>query len=160
MNTLSQATVVAFESSERRHFQFQTIQFTVSSKFAAWLYSHHLPNAHHCLQWLLQKVRLLRPAKQRLVILDSLSGVLRPGVLTLLLGPPGCGKSTLLKALSGALSSSLQVPCRSSCICSEEADAPLYMNVLVNYLQYQRQKAILQKKSTCQGPKFNSAVEF
>ncbi len=37
--------------------------------------------------------------------------VLKPGRLTLLLGPPGSGKSTLLKAIGGKLSNtSLQVP--------------------------------------------------
>ncbi|KAL6781025.1 hypothetical protein ACKKBG_A09460 [Auxenochlorella protothecoides x Auxenochlorella symbiontica] len=34
-------------------------------------------------------------------IIDNVSGVLRPGVLTLLLGPPGSGKTTLLKTLAG-----------------------------------------------------------
>jgi energy-coupling factor transporter ATP-binding protein EcfA2 len=37
----------------------------------------------------------------KLTILDGLSGVLRPGRYTLLLGPPGAGKSVLLKALAG-----------------------------------------------------------
>ncbi|PNW70640.1 hypothetical protein CHLRE_17g728400v5 [Chlamydomonas reinhardtii] len=37
------------------------------------------------------------------VVLDAGSGVLAPGSLTLLLGPPGGGRSTLLKALSGRL---------------------------------------------------------
>lgn len=36
-----------------------------------------------------------------LKILDGLSGVLRPGRMTLLLGPPACGKSTLLRVLAG-----------------------------------------------------------
>ena len=53
------------------------------------------------LQWLLQSLWLLRPAKRKLVILDSISGILKPGRLTLLLGPPSSGKSTLLKALAG-----------------------------------------------------------
>lgn len=35
------------------------------------------------------------------VILDDVSGVLRPGTLTLLLAPPGHGKSALLKTLAG-----------------------------------------------------------
>lgn len=39
----------------------------------------------------------------QLRILDNVSGVLQPGRLTLLLGPPSSGKSTLLKALSGRL---------------------------------------------------------
>jgi ABC-type multidrug transport system ATPase subunit len=36
-------------------------------------------------------------------ILQDMSGVLQPGRMTLLLGPPSSGKSTLLKALSGRL---------------------------------------------------------
>ncbi|CAA0816517.1 ABC transporter G family member 37 [Striga hermonthica] len=42
-------------------------------------------------------------------ILKGVSGVLKPGRITLLLGPPGCGKTTLLKALSGNLDKSLKV---------------------------------------------------
>ena len=34
-------------------------------------------------------------------MLEDVSGVLKPGRLTLLLGPPGAGKSTLLRVLSG-----------------------------------------------------------
>ncbi len=36
-------------------------------------------------------------------ILDAGSGVLRPGRMVLLLGPPGAGRTTLLKALVGQL---------------------------------------------------------
>ncbi|KAL4442124.1 hypothetical protein ABPG77_011385 [Micractinium sp. CCAP 211/92] len=36
-------------------------------------------------------------------ILKDLSGVLRPGTITLLLGPPGAGKTVFLQALSGRL---------------------------------------------------------
>jgi ABC-type multidrug transport system ATPase subunit len=38
-----------------------------------------------------------------MTILDGVSGVLKPGKLTLLLGPPGAGKSVLMQALSGRL---------------------------------------------------------
>ena len=55
------------------------------------------------MQYVLQAAYILRPDKRKLVILDKVSGVLKPGRLTLLLGPPSSGKSTLLKALSGAL---------------------------------------------------------
>lgn len=40
---------------------------------------------------------------QRVPILRNVSSVLRPGRLTLLLGPPGSGKSMLMRALCGQL---------------------------------------------------------
>ncbi|PIA34579.1 hypothetical protein AQUCO_03700102v1 [Aquilegia coerulea] len=42
-------------------------------------------------------------------ILKDVSGNLKPGRMTLLLGPPGCGKTTLLLALSGKLDQSMKV---------------------------------------------------
>ena len=58
----------------------------------------------------LRGARLLRRNVQRLQVLEGCSGVLRPGRLTLLLGPPASGKTSLLKALAGKLdSSSLEV---------------------------------------------------
>ncbi|KXZ55191.1 hypothetical protein GPECTOR_3g336 [Gonium pectorale] len=44
-----------------------------------------------------------KPHSQRRVILDAGSGVLPPGRMCLLLGPPGAGRTTLLRALSGQL---------------------------------------------------------
>ena len=58
------------------------------------------------LQGVLQAVRLMKPNKQQFRILDDVSGYLRPGKITLLLGPPGAGKSTLLNALAGRLQKS------------------------------------------------------
>ena len=55
------------------------------------------------LQGVLQRVRLMPSTKRRVTILHPMSGVLKPGRLTLLLGPPSSGKTTLLKALSGKL---------------------------------------------------------
>ncbi|PIA60791.1 hypothetical protein AQUCO_00300364v1 [Aquilegia coerulea] len=42
-------------------------------------------------------------------ILKDVNGNLKPGRMTLLLGPPGCGKTTLLLALSGKLDQSMKV---------------------------------------------------
>ncbi|KAM4118795.1 hypothetical protein ACJW30_03G009000 [Castanea mollissima] len=44
----------------------------------------------------------------KISIINEVSGILKPGRITLLLGPPGCGKTSLLKALSGTLNQSLK----------------------------------------------------
>ena len=51
----------------------------------------------------LAQVGLWKEKRERLQILDGVSGVLQPSRMTLLLGPPSSGKSTLLKALAGLL---------------------------------------------------------
>lgn len=62
------------------------------------------------LQGLLRRLHLLPQNKQRLTVLHGCSGTLKPGRLTLLLGPPSSGKTTLLRALAGKLAGgSLQV---------------------------------------------------
>lgn len=45
----------------------------------------------------------------KIIIIKDVSDVIKPGRMTLLLGPPGSGKTTLLLALSGKLSHSLKV---------------------------------------------------
>ena len=54
-------------------------------------------------QGVLQKLHIMRSSKKRINILSGLSGTIKPGRLTLLLGPPSSGKTTLLKALAGKL---------------------------------------------------------
>ncbi|XP_076902028.1 pleiotropic drug resistance protein 3-like [Bidens hawaiensis] len=51
----------------------------------------------------------LKSKRAKITILKDVSGVIKPGRMTLLLGPPGCGKTTLLKALSGNLDKSLKM---------------------------------------------------
>ncbi|XVF34334.1 hypothetical protein REPUB_Repub18cG0050800 [Reevesia pubescens] len=50
-----------------------------------------------------------RSHQAKISIINNISGIIKPGRMTLLLGPPGCGKTSLLKALSGNLSKSLNV---------------------------------------------------
>ncbi|KAH9714763.1 ABC transporter G family member 40 [Citrus sinensis] len=57
----------------------------------------------------LNYLHILPSRKQHLTILKDVSGFIKPGRLTLLLGPPASGKTTLLLALAGKLDSSLKV---------------------------------------------------
>ncbi|KDO58224.1 hypothetical protein CISIN_1g000524mg [Citrus sinensis] len=52
---------------------------------------------------------ILPSRKKHLTILKDVSGIIKPGRMTLLLGPPASGKTTLLLALAGKLDSSLKV---------------------------------------------------
>ncbi|XP_024525458.1 ABC transporter G family member 31 [Selaginella moellendorffii] len=51
---------------------------------------------------------ILASKKREIQILKDVSGVVKPGRMMLLLGPPGSGKSTLLRALAGKLDPSLK----------------------------------------------------
>ncbi|KAL3740884.1 hypothetical protein ACJRO7_022072 [Eucalyptus globulus] len=53
-------------------------------------------------------LRIFRPQRHSLTILKNISGAVKPGRMTLLLGPPGSGKSTLLLALAGKLDANLK----------------------------------------------------
>ncbi|XP_062171942.1 ABC transporter G family member 31 [Alnus glutinosa] len=57
---------------------------------------------------ILTSLRIFQSERHSLTILNNVSGVLKPGRMTLLLGPPGSGKSTLLLALAGKLDSNLK----------------------------------------------------
>eukprot|EP00897_Mesotaenium_endlicherianum_P001115 jgi/Mesen1/11003/ME000098S10398 len=68
-----------------------------------------LPNfTQNVLESLAVGLRLLPDRRQEFPILHSVSGVLKPGRMTLLLGPPGAGKSTLMKYLAGILDGDLR----------------------------------------------------
>ncbi|KAK7385522.1 hypothetical protein VNO78_31244 [Psophocarpus tetragonolobus] len=57
---------------------------------------------------ILTKLRLCRPNRHSLTILNDVTGVIKPGRMTLLLGPPGAGKTSLLLALAGKLDKNLK----------------------------------------------------
>ncbi|EPS67051.1 hypothetical protein M569_07724, partial [Genlisea aurea] len=54
-------------------------------------------------------IRILPSRKKPFTILHDASGIIKPGRMTLLLGPPSSGKTTLLLALSGKLDPKLEV---------------------------------------------------
>ncbi|CAI5970638.1 unnamed protein product, partial [Closterium sp. NIES-65] len=56
----------------------------------------------------LRSLRVVPDSRRPYPILHGCSGVLRPGRMTLLLGPPGAGKSTLMQALAGCHDKSLK----------------------------------------------------
>ncbi|KAL7001868.1 transcription factor, variant 2, partial [Sarracenia purpurea var. burkii] len=58
---------------------------------------------------LLNYFHILPSRKKSLPILQDVSGIIKPGRMTLLLGPPSSGKTTLLLALAGKLNSDLKV---------------------------------------------------
>nr|XP_043616912.1 pleiotropic drug resistance protein 3-like isoform X2 [Erigeron canadensis] len=71
-----------------------------------------LPTLWNSLQSLLSNVVMipgLKHKRAKITIINDISGVIKPGRITLLLGPPGSGKTTMLKALSGNLNKSLKV---------------------------------------------------
>ncbi|GMI82038.1 pleiotropic drug resistance 12, ATP-binding cassette G40, PLEIOTROPIC DRUG RESISTANCE 12 [Hibiscus trionum] len=51
---------------------------------------------------------ILSSRKKKLTILKDVSGIIKPGRMTLLLGPPSSGKTTLLLALAGKLDHALK----------------------------------------------------
>ncbi|KAL3676898.1 hypothetical protein R1sor_026846 [Riccia sorocarpa] len=68
-----------------------------------------LPNAFkNTLDIFLSKIGI-GTKKTTISILENVSGIIRPGRMTLLLGPPGSGKTTLLLALAGRLEKGLKV---------------------------------------------------
>ncbi|KAF5454239.1 hypothetical protein F2P56_023919 [Juglans regia] len=71
-----------------------------------------IPTLWNSLQSKLSYFTKLPGSKSRqakISIINDVSGIIKPGRLTLLLGPPGCGKTSLLKALSGNLDQSLKI---------------------------------------------------
>ncbi|GLJ45897.1 hypothetical protein SUGI_0966190 [Cryptomeria japonica] len=61
------------------------------------------------LEDVLGSLGLCKTKKKTLRILRNVSGIIKPGRMTLLLGPPSSGKTTLLLGLAGKLDTTLQV---------------------------------------------------
>ncbi|GFZ08403.1 pleiotropic drug resistance 12 [Actinidia rufa] len=61
------------------------------------------------LQEFLNHLHILPSTKKAFSVLHDVSGIIKPGRMTLLLGPPSSGKTTFLLALAGKLGSDLKV---------------------------------------------------
>ncbi|XP_023512684.1 pleiotropic drug resistance protein 1-like [Cucurbita pepo subsp. pepo] len=61
------------------------------------------------LEGFLSYFHIIPNRKKHLSILHDVSGIIKPGRISLLLGPPSSGKTTLLRALSGKLGNDLKV---------------------------------------------------
>ncbi|KAL8225145.1 hypothetical protein R6Q57_017702 [Mikania cordata] len=74
--------------------------------------SRALPTLLNCARDVIEQflicLGIYHPRRHNLSILKNISGSIKPGRMTLLLGPPGSGKSTLLLALAGKLDTSLK----------------------------------------------------
>ncbi|RVW53973.1 Pleiotropic drug resistance protein 1 [Vitis vinifera] len=66
------------------------------------------------LEGFLNYLHILPSRKKPLPILHDVSGIIKPGRMTLLLGPPSSGKTTLLLTLAGKLGSDLKLSGRVS----------------------------------------------
>ncbi|KAI7743642.1 hypothetical protein M8C21_012064 [Ambrosia artemisiifolia] len=84
-----------------------------------------LPTLWNSLQSLLSDIVMipgLKSNRAKITILKDVTGVIKSGRMTLLLGPPGCGKTTLLKALSGNLDNMICILANSSLTTYTERD--------------------------------------
>ncbi|KAK4835862.1 hypothetical protein QYF36_015451 [Acer negundo] len=71
-----------------------------------------LPSLWNSTKYMLSVFKKLSSSKSheaKINIINDVSGIIKPGRMTLLLGPPGCRKTTLLKSLSGNQDLSLKV---------------------------------------------------
>ncbi|KAG6550310.1 hypothetical protein Mapa_008271 [Marchantia paleacea] len=90
-----------------------------------------LPNAMiNTVEDILQSLCIPISKKTKIPILRELSGIIKPGRLTLLLGPPGSGKTSFLRALAGKLD-----------------DASLKVSGIVTYNGHELNEFVPQKTS-------------
>ncbi|KAK4492092.1 hypothetical protein RD792_002889 [Penstemon davidsonii] len=88
--------------------RFENLQITANVQLGSRALPTLVNYSRNMIENVLTTLRIFRPKRHALAILNDVSGVVKPGRMTLLLGPPGSGKSTLLRALAGKLDSGLK----------------------------------------------------
>ncbi|XP_012839425.1 PREDICTED: ABC transporter G family member 31 [Erythranthe guttata] len=88
--------------------RFENLQITADVNIGSRALPTLVNYTRDMFEQLLTTLRIFRPKKHALTILNNISGAVKPGRMTLLLGPPGSGKSTLLRALAGKLENGLK----------------------------------------------------
>ena len=102
------------------------------------------------------------PPARDFVILDHVSGVIKPGTLTLLLAPPGHGKSAFLKAITQTLpAGELKGEITYSGVAAKDAPSKgVYLGALCQYVnQVDEHLAQLTVRETFEFIRSNAAVD-
>jgi ABC-type multidrug transport system ATPase subunit len=68
------------------------------------------------------------------VILKNVSGILKPGVMTLVLGPPGSGKTALMKVLAGRINGDDKITRGEVLYCGEPAGNNVFPKKLAGFV--------------------------
>ncbi|CAL5426860.1 unnamed protein product [Camellia sinensis] len=88
--------------------RFENLNITANVQVGSRALPTLINNVRDQMERVLTGLHIFRPNRHRLTILNNISGFVKPGRMTLLLGPPGSGKSTLLLALAGKLDHALK----------------------------------------------------
>ncbi|KAG5515115.1 hypothetical protein RHGRI_036226 [Rhododendron griersonianum] len=88
--------------------RFENLDISVNVQVGSRALPTLVNNVRNHIERILTGLRIFRPKRHRFAILNDISGFVKPGRMTLLLGPPGSGKSTLLLALAGKLDPGLK----------------------------------------------------
>ncbi|PSR86164.1 ABC transporter G family member 31 like [Actinidia chinensis var. chinensis] len=88
--------------------RFKNLNITANVQVGSRALPTLVNNVRDHFERILTGLHIFRPKRHHLPILNDISGFVKPGRMTLLLGPPGSGKSTLLLALAGKLDPALK----------------------------------------------------
>ncbi|XAR60730.1 Iron-chelate-transporting ATPase [Bertholletia excelsa] len=88
--------------------RFENLHITADVQVGSRALPTLLNSVRDSIEGVLSGLHIFSANRHRMDILNNISGTIKPGRMTLLLGPPGAGKSTLLLALAGKLDPGLK----------------------------------------------------